>query len=116
VVLTAEGLRGERKHMGANGDDVTSETRGGYSFLQVQLARRWFAAGRADYLETPDETAEDVKHITRRGSAILVYAPTEFSAIRLQGSRIFPEGGADPVNEAFLQMNFTLGAHPAHAY
>ena len=109
AVFTTEAIAGDR----ANGPGAPHTKAGGlYSYLQWQLARRWFVAGRWDYLGLPaDDTG-----IARRGSAILVYAPTEFSAIRFQASRTYPPFGADPVNEGFVQMNFTLGAHPAHAY
>jgi hypothetical protein len=54
--------------------------------------------------------------MTWRESAILVFVPTEFSAVRLQASSTQPGPGMAPVIEAFLQVNFTLGAHPAHSY
>ncbi|HVO29719.1 MAG TPA: hypothetical protein VMV18_03250 [bacterium] len=85
---------------------------GGYGYLQWQLAKRWFGAARFDYLGQPVETAG----ITRRGSALIAFAPTEFSALRAQVSETWPAHGAKETYEGFLQMNFTLGAHPAHAY
>ncbi len=51
-----------------------------------------------------------------RQSLVLVFAPTEFSAFRVQGSVIEPPGGGAAIIEGFLQANFTIGAHPAHAY
>ena len=51
-----------------------------------------------------------------REAALLVFAPTEFSAFRVQGSLTQPPGGAPLTFQAFLQANFTIGAHPAHSY
>lgn len=86
---------------------------GAYGFAQWQLAQRWFVAGRFDYLGFP---ATDTGGVTRRESAVLTFAPTEFSALRLQASVTHPPGGEDPFVSGFLQVNFTVGAHPAHSY
>ena len=93
-------------------ESIPQDVGGAYGYAQWQLFRRWFLAARFDYLGFPAfETG-----ITRKGSGILVFAPTEFSSLRLQGSAIHPAFDADPVYEGFLQLNFTIGAHPAHAY
>lgn len=87
------------------------ETAGLYAFAQYQLARRWYVAARYDYLGLI--AAEPVD---RRGSLLLVFAPSEFSALRLQTSgRLEPESH-ELSYEAILQFNFTIGAHPAHVY
>lgn len=85
---------------------------GGYGFLEARVSRRFYLAGRFDYLGEPEEDSG----VTTRISAIVAFAPTEFSAIRIQGSETRPPFGEDPIQEAFLQLNFTLGAHPAHTY
>jgi hypothetical protein len=91
---------------------VPQDVGGAYGYAQWQLFQRWFLAARFDYLGMPAfETG-----VTRRGTGMLVFAPTEFSALRLQGSAIHPPFDADPVYEGFLQLNFTIGAHPAHSY
>jgi hypothetical protein len=91
---------------------VRTDTAGFYGYVQWQLSRRWYAGARFDYLDHP-AVASDV---TMRESAILVLAPTEFSAFRLQASVTEPPFGAVLEYGVFLQVNFTLGAHPAHAY
>lgn len=90
----------------------SSNVGGAYGYAQWQLAKRWFAAGRFDYLGF----AARESGITRRESAIVAFVPTEFSALRAQVSRTQPAFGAREITEGFLQFNFTLGAHPAHAY
>jgi hypothetical protein len=117
LVMTLEGLWAKHPNPGSELVGAVPEGRddsvsGGYGYLQWKLAQRWFTAVRADYLGCPNEA----RGVTRRGSAILVFAPTEFSAVRLQGGARLPPHGARTVYEAFLQMNFTLGAHPAHSY
>jgi len=88
-------------------------TRGGgmYSSLQYQFARRWWVQGRYDLLGVP-KFDDGRKH---RWSTLLAFAPSEFSAIRLQHSYTTQERGS-PVNQLLLQLNFTIGSHPAHQY
>jgi hypothetical protein len=89
-------------------------TAGFYGYVQWQLDKRWFASARFDYLSQAAVGPE--MDVTLRETAILVFAPTEFSALRLQASVTHPPGGGDPVFEGLLQANFTLGSHPAHLY
>jgi hypothetical protein len=114
AVLSGEVLYAHRPFVepAAGLDPVPQDVGGAYGYAQWQLFKRFFVAARFDYLGMPAfETG-----VTRRESGLLVFAPTEFSAVRLQGSAIQPPFGADPVYEGFLQLNFTLGAHPAHSY
>ncbi len=85
---------------------------GGYGYIQWKLAQRWYTGVRYDYLGLPRSGFG----VGRRGSAILVFAPTEFSAIRVQLSALDAPGHATLAYEGFVQLNLTLGAHPAHAY
>lgn len=91
---------------------VADDIGGAYGYAQVQVAQRWHVGGRFDYLGFP---AAD-SGIARRGSAIVVFAPSEFSAIRFQGSATKHGDEDDPEYAGYVQLNFTLGAHPAHAY
>jgi putative OmpL-like beta-barrel porin-2 len=92
--------------------DTSVDTYGFYSYAQWQLAQRWYVGGRYEYLRP----AAVVPQTSMRESAILVFAPTEFSAFRLQANVHQPGGGLPQVFETLLQANFTLGAHPAHSY
>lgn len=85
---------------------------GAYGYLQYQFLKRWFAAARFDYLGF---NARE-EGITRRESAIVAFAPSEFSAIRLQASATEPPFGEKTFWQGFLQLNFTIGNHPAHSY
>ncbi len=93
--------------------DRDSRTRGGglYSSLQYQFARRWWIQGRYDFVGAP-KFDDGRKH---RWTTLLAFAPSEFSAVRLQHSYTTQERGS-PVNQLLLQLNFTIGSHPAHQY
>ena len=115
AVLTVEAMGG-RQPLAAY--DVATEVPtphdpiGLYAFAQWQLTKGWYVGARYEYLT--DRIVQN--EVTMRQSAIVVFAPTEFSAFRLQGSVTELPGVAMPVLEAFLQANFTIGAHPAHSY
>jgi hypothetical protein len=111
AVLTLEGLYSRVPKPAAVPGDET-DTYGAYAYAQWQLERQWYVGGRVEFVRP----ASVVSRMVRRESAILVFAPTEFSAVRLQGSATQPGDGSAPFYEAFLQVNFTLGAHPAHSY
>jgi hypothetical protein len=85
---------------------------GFYGYAQWQLTRGWYLGGRFEYLTDWSVLSS----VTMRESAILVNAPTEFSAFRLQASATELPGIGVPLVEGFLQANFTIGAHPAHSY
>ncbi len=82
---------------------------GFYSFVAAQVAQRWWVQARYDALGYPRGEGGRRLH---RASGLLAFVPTEFSAVRLQYS-YFQEGC---VHQVLLQVNVTMGAHPAHAY
>ena len=88
-------------------------SRGGgfYSSLQYQFARNWWIQGRYDLLGVPK--LEDGRK--NRWTTLIALVPSEFSALRLQHSYTTQTRGKS-VNEILLQMNFTIGSHPAHQY
>lgn len=83
-----------------------------YSTVEVSLNRRFWLGGRFDFLGLPE--AEPGER-TLAGTGIAVFAPSEFSAVRLQYQRQWPNGG-HPTDTVLLQLNYTLGAHAAHGY
>lgn len=98
---------------------------GGYVFAGYQFAERWQALARYDQLQVTDANAAvnpDLESLTtRRYSASIVFAATEFSSFRLEYDQTRGphrgRGSDDYVEHAgFLQANFTIGAHPVHAY
>lgn len=92
------------------GDDPS--VGGGYAYAQWRLTRRWYTAVRGEYLGLPSNG----RGTARRGSALLAFAPTEFSYLRAQVSVGKLPVTTSTVVEAFLQLDVTIGAHPAHAY
>jgi len=91
--------------------DPASRGGGFYSSLQYQFARNWWLQGRYDLLGVPK--LDDGRK--NRWTTLLALVPSEFSALRLQHSYTTQTRGKS-VNEILLQMNFTIGAHPAHQY
>jgi hypothetical protein len=98
---------------------------GGYIFGGYQFAEQWQALARYDQLTVADANATvnpDLESLTtRRYSASVVFTATEFSSFRLEYDQTRGphrgHGSDDDVEHAaFLQANFTIGAHPAHAY
>ena len=91
--------------------DPSSRGGGLYSSLQYQFARNWWIQGRYDLLGVPK--LDDGRK--NRWTTLLALVPSEFSALRLQHSYT-SQSNAKSVNEVLLQMNFTIGSHPAHKY
>jgi hypothetical protein len=112
AVAVIEALYARRPAPAGSEAVLRGDVSGGYAYFQWQLAQRWYIAGRFDMLGTPADFAA----ATKKESIVLTLAPTEFSALRLQGNAYQPPEGGAPYYEALLQANFTLGAHPAHAY
>ena len=90
-----------------------TEKGGGFaSWVQYQFAQRWWAQARGEYLQIKDDVQAQFH---RKYTALVGFVPTEFSAARLQYSML--EDGSDkPEHKVYLQLNFTIGAHPAHLY
>ena len=82
--------------------------RGGYADARVQWSRRWWVQGRYDYTLPPDID------LTQRGSFLVAFVPSEFSALRFQAAIV--EQPDVTYGELALQLNFTIGSHPAHKY
>jgi hypothetical protein len=89
----------------------TMDSGGLYSSLQYRLSRLWWLQGRYDLLGVPDP-GDGLKH---RWTILAGLVPSEFSALRLQYSRTNQEKGRD-IDQLLLQLNFSIGSHPAHQY
>jgi hypothetical protein len=92
------------------------------TWIQYQFAERWAGLYRYDTLTTKD-TFDPVNlpdDTWKRHSLALVYSPSEFSSFKMEfdqrngGTK--NANGDDTEKSIFLQANFTIGAHPAHAY
>jgi hypothetical protein len=88
-------------------------TGGGSTLVRYQFDQRWWAQMRGAVLGIPGP--RDAR--TWRGEALVALVPSEFSALRLQyGIERAQADGAPLVHEVFLQMVFSIGPHPGHAY
>jgi hypothetical protein len=93
------------------GPGTPDENLGGiYSYLQYQFLERWWVQGRYDYLGLHRSAGINEKY---RYSALVGYVPSEFSAVRMQYSYL---DDVQDEHQLLLQLNFSLGSHPAHLY
>src|SRR6476661_5765430 len=82
-----------------------------YSFLQYQLAKRWFLTGRYDYAQKPYD-----KNIVEQAYSLTGgWYATEFSKIELEG-KTTDDNVAKRFYQAWLRWIFVIGAHGAHQY
>jgi len=96
-------------------EDGEMDTWGLYSSLEYQFARRWKAALRYDYSEFPD-----FERFNERGySAYLTFMQSEYVFWRfgyLFADRNFPDPVEEDEHLIWVQLDFGLGPHRAHAY
>ena len=84
---------------------------GWYTLLQNQFAKQWWVQGRYSGYTIPHGPNRIDKN---QWSALLAWVPSEFSSIRLQYNHL-NQAAADE-NQVLLQLNFSMGSHPAHKY
>ena len=82
---------------------ATHEEDGFYTLAQYQMRRRWWVQGRWDRFE--DDW---------RASSLLAFVSSEFSSVRLQYNRLHADG--EDIDQLMVQLNVTIGSHPAHRY
>jgi hypothetical protein len=98
--------------MKRDGAPEDAQVGGLYSTVEYSISRLFWVGGRFDFVGLP-EPKEGGNTLAATG--ILVLAPTEFSAVRLQYQHQWlPDGHA--VDSVTSQLNFTIGVHPAHSY
>jgi hypothetical protein len=84
---------------------------GMYSFLQYQLAKRWFLTGRYDYSQKPyDKTIKENAFSLTTG-----WYATEFSKIEFE-TKTTDDNIDKRFYQAWLRWIFVIGAHGAHQY
>jgi len=84
---------------------------GMYSFLQYQLAKRWFLTGRYDYAQKPyDKTIKENAFSLTAG-----WYATEFSKIEFE-TKTTDDNIDKRFYQAWLRWIFVIGAHGAHQY
>jgi len=84
---------------------------GFYTSADYQFARRWFVGGRVDRSDRPF----DASLTDKGGSLVLTYWPSEFAQLRGQ-YRFTRYAQNFDAHEAFIQLQFSLGAHGAHPF
>ncbi|MBZ5508255.1 MAG: TonB-dependent receptor [Acidobacteriia bacterium] len=84
---------------------------GFYASADYQFARRWFVGGRVDQSDRPF----DASLTDKGGSFVLTYWPSEFAQVRGQ-YRFTRYAQNFDAHEAFIQLQFALGAHGAHPF
>jgi hypothetical protein len=84
---------------------------GFYTSADYQLGRRWFLGGRYDRSDR-SRFADDTD---KGGSLVLTYWPSEFSRVRGQ-YRFTRYADNIDAHELLIQVQFSLGAHGAHAF
>ena len=92
---------------------TNSDKNGGISsFIRYQLAERWYTQAQYEFLGLGKK--DGVKD-TNVYNALIGFIPTEFSSIRAQYDSIH-DGSDKPEKRVSLQLNISIGAHPAHVY
>ncbi len=109
VIWSTEVLR---RDVGASQTEVGQ---GLASWLQFQPARRWWFEVRGEYLEVKNPVLATGAPFQRKQSLVAAFDPSEFSEIRIQGDHL-NDGTMPDEYRGLLQLNYTIGAHPAHAY
>jgi hypothetical protein len=120
-------LEGEYVNAALNiNNSLTGPLHGYYIQGLYQPGLRWWLQGRVewlkrsadlnDYFPGSSNVANDANNELsgHRFSAAVAYVPTEFSAYRLQYN-LLRFSGMDE-HQIVLQVNVTIGSHPAHKY
>jgi hypothetical protein len=119
-------LQGEYIQKGASsGGSFVRERDGGYASFQYRLSQVWWVGVRGEHARDSftdflvDAAGDPVPGKISRGSANIAWSPSEFSSLRLEYSHAEADagGGNEPNDDRIMmQMSFTIGYHPAHAY
>lgn len=98
----------------SNANYTATEARqsfGLYSFIQYQLAKRWFLTGRYDYAQKPFDRSIVEQAYSLTGG----WYATEFSKMEIEGKTTDDNIGSR-YYQAWLRWIFVIGAHGAHQY
>src|SRR5205814_9594004 len=87
------------------------QSMGLYSFLQYQVAKRWFLTGRYDYAQRP----VDRSIIEQAYSLTAGWLATEFSKMEFE-VKTTDDNLQSRYYQAWLRWIFVIGAHGAHQY
>ena len=105
-ILRSELIRSRREQENGKQTATGLFVGGDYRFAQ-----RWWAGARYEF----SDHADDASQRDRGGAVTLTFWPSEFSQIRGELRQRKYAGGIK-ANEAFLQFQFSIGAHGAHPF
>jgi hypothetical protein len=94
----------------------------GFYVQGIYRKNRWGIGARYDVLDLIYDTFKQggvqqiFGGIPHRTTASVEFNPTEFTRIRLQLAHDLSDPSGRTNNEAILQFNFGIGAHPAHSF
>lgn len=115
LIWSTEYLQGNRVGMvDAASGSSTSKLGGLATWVQYQMAERWWVEGRYEYVGVARSSV--ALPIQNRQSVLVGFFPSEFSGFRLQYDHTMTEGKDKADHTIALQYNISIGAHPAHAY
>ena len=119
-------LQGEYLQKGASaGGTYIREQDGGYASFQYRLSQVWWMGVRGEQARNSvtdflvDGAGNPIPGKVNRGSVNLAWTPSEFSFVRLEYSHAQADGGngIKPNDDRIMiQLSYTIGYHPAHAY
>lgn len=119
-------LQGEYLQKGSSGSGTyTREQDGGFASFQYRLSQVWWTGVRGEQARNSetdflvDGAGDPIPGKVNRVSANLEWAPSEFSFVRLEYSHAQADAGSGirPSDDRLMvQMSYTIGYHPAHAY
>ena len=117
-------LQSEYLQKGSSGGGTyTREQDGGYASFQYRLSQIWWMGIRGEQARNSftdfliDDAGAQIPGKVNRVSANIAWVPSEFSFIRLEYSHAKADGGIHRSDDRLaIQMSYTIGYHPAHAY
>jgi len=103
--------------------DSLRRTQDGFYIQSIYRKNRWGVGARYDLLDLFQDTfkqggvQQNFGGKPHRETASLEYNPSEFTRVRLQFTHDRSDTTTGRTNdEAILQFNFSIGAHPAHSF
>jgi hypothetical protein len=117
-------LQGEYLQKGATeAGAYTRQADGGYASAQYRLSQLWWVGVRGEKARRSttdfmvDAQGNPVNGTVSREAVNVAWAPSEFSFVRLEYSHAKADAGVHPSDDRILlQLSYTIGYHPAHAY
>ena len=117
-------LQGEYLQKGSSSDGAyVREQDGGYASFQYRASQVWWLGVRGEQARNSeadfvvDDTGAALAATVHRASVNVAWAPSEFSFVRLEYSHATADAGIHPSDDRIMiQMSYTVGYHPAHAY